>query len=253
LKLAKCSAPRPSSFRRGIGPTPLARCLRAAAVVALLLVGTARAADPWEFWPELNLYETLSPTTRLYFVTAYAKGKESELETLDLAGYLDITLKPRAIFRPSLLEADWQRNKYLWARIGYDYILRAEGRTRIAPENRGIVALHTRAYLPAEIVVEARARADLRWIEGDYSTRYRFRIEVNREFNVWDHVVTPWVQAEAFYDTRYDGWARELYQVGAEIGVTQHFRLEPSLVRQMDHLPSPSGLWAFALVARWYY
>jgi hypothetical protein len=253
LKLAKRSARRPSSFWRGAGHARLARGLRAAAVVALLQIGTARAADPWEFWPELNLYETLGPTTRLYFVAAYAQGKESELLTLDLAGYLDVTLKPRAILRPSLLEADWQRNKYLWVRVGYDHILRAEGSTRIAPENRGIVALLGRAYLPGEVLVEARARADLRWIEGDYSTRYRFRIEVNHDIDVGGHVVTPWIQAEAFYDTRYEGWSRALYQAGAEIGVTPHFRIEPSLARQVDSLPSHSGLWAFALVARWYY
>jgi hypothetical protein len=76
---------------------------------------------------------------------------------------------------------------------------------------------------------------------------------VNREFKAGEHVVTPWVQAEAFYDTRYQGWARQLYQVGAEIGITQHLRVEPSLARQVDRLPDPSGLWAVALVGRWYY
>jgi hypothetical protein len=70
---------------------------------------------------------------------------------------------------------------------------------------------------------------------------------------VLGHVLTPYFQAEYFYDPRYHGWARDLYQVGAEIGVTRHFRVEPSVARQVDHLPSPSGLYAFAFVARWYY
>jgi hypothetical protein len=46
-------------------------------------------------------------------------------------------------------------------------------------------------------------------------------------------------QAESVYDTRYDGWVRELYQVGAEIGVIRHFRVEPSVARQLADLPSP--------------
>ena len=62
---------------------------------------------------------------------------------------------------------------------------------------------------------------------------------MNRDFNVLDRVVTPYFQAEYFYDTRYDGWAREFYQVGAEIGITRHFRVEPSLTRQVDRLPDP--------------
>ena len=43
------------------------------------------------------------------------------------------------------------------------------------------------------------------------------------------------------------------YQVGAEIGLTEHLRAEPSVTRQVDTLPDRSGLYAFALVARWYY
>ena len=51
-------------------PRRLLPWLRAAACLALLLGGTARAGDPVEFWPELNLYKGLGPTTRLYFVAA---------------------------------------------------------------------------------------------------------------------------------------------------------------------------------------
>ena len=123
----------------------------------------------------------------------------------------------------------------------------------MAPEDRGIVSLQARAYLPAGILAEGRARADLRWIDGDYSTRYRFRLEVNREFIVRERAVTPYFQAEAFYDTRFDGWARELYQVGVEIQLTRHVRLEPYLARQLDTLPASSGVYAIGVVARWYY
>ena len=209
------------------------------------------SGDPWEFWPELNLFKKLNPTTRLYFVAANTKGKESEFRTVDLAGFVDLTLGPQLPHRRQ--KQDWQTKKYLWVRIGYDYIFKAEERTRTAPEHRGIVAVYGRVHLPGAILVEGRTRADLRWIEGDYSTRYRLRGEVNRDFTVLDHVVTPYFQAEYFYDTRYDGWSRDLYQMGAEIVVTGHFRVEPSVVRQIDHLPSPSGLYAFAVVARWYY
>ena len=240
--------------RQGPRKARQASCWRpAVAALALLLAGTARAGDPLEFWPELNLFETLGPTSRLYFVAAYGVGKESPLLTFDVAAYYDFTLTP--LLRHTLREEDWQRNKYLWARIGYDHVFRfeSEAGARTAPENRGIVALHARAYLPAGILFEGRARVDLRWIEGDYSTRYRLRGELNREFNVAGHPVTPILQAEIFYDTRYDGWARELYQACTEVGITERFRLEPSLARQVDRLPSHSGLWAIAIVARWYY
>jgi hypothetical protein len=212
---------------------------------------TPKAGDPWELWPELNLYTRLGPQTRLYFASSYADGKESDVRTLDLAGYFDVTIGPK--LRHSRQKADWQTKKYFWARIGYDHIFKAEGETKVAPEERGIVSLLARYYLPAGILVEARTRADLRWIEGEYSTRYRFRLEVNRDFDVSGHVVTPFVQAEYFYDNRYNGWSRALYVLGAEMAVTKHFRVEPSVARQLDRLPNASGLYAFAFVARWYY
>ena len=225
-----------------------------ALVAALVLspgVVYAQSGDPVEFWGELNLFKKVNPTTRLYFVVADTKGKESEFRTVDLAGFVDLTLGPQLPRRRQ--KQDWQTRKYLWVRIGYDHIFKAENQTRTAQENRGIVALYGRVHLPGAILFEARPRADLRWIEGSYSTRYRLRFEVNRDFTVLDRVVTPYFQAEYFYDTRYDGWSRDLYQMGAEIGVTGHFRVEPSVVRQLDKLPSPSGLYAVSFVARWYY
>ena len=225
-----------------------------ALVAALVLspgVVYAQSGDPVEFWGELNLFKKVNPTTRLYFVVADTKGKESEFRTVDLAGFVDLTLGPQLPRRRQ--KQDWQTRKYLWIRIGYDHIFKAENQTRTAQENRGIVALYGRVHLPGAILFEARPRADLRWIAGSYSTRYRLRFEVNRDFTVLDRVVTPYFQAEYFYDTRYDGWSRDLYQMGAEIGVTGHFRVEPSVVRQLDKLPSPSGLYAVSFVARWYY
>ncbi len=72
----------------------------------MLLSGAARADDPTEFWPELNLFEKLGPTTRLYFVAAFARGKESDALSLDLAGYCDLTLGPPV--RRKLRTEDWR-------------------------------------------------------------------------------------------------------------------------------------------------
>ena len=217
---------------------------------------SASSDDTSEFWPELNLFTTLNPTTRFYFVAANTKGKESTLRTLDLAGFVDFTVGPHLQIlqvRRARQKEDWQTKKYFWARIGFDHIFKAEDGSTTKSEERGIVALHARYYLPGAILLEGRTRADLRWIGDDYSTRYRLRLEVNRDFTLRNRVITPYLQAENFYDTRYDGWARQLYQVGAEIGVGPHFRVEPYVARQLDRLPSDSALTAFALVARWYY
>ena len=226
-------------------------CLSAALLAWLAPADTAYAADASEIWPEVSFFKKLSPRTRLFFDAAYAEGKESDDASLDLAAYLDVSLKP---FRKKLQTEDWQRNRYFWMRVGYDRIFKSsDGEAAEVSEDRGIVAFYGKAQLPAEFVLEARVRADLRWIGDDYSNRYRFRLEATREFTVREHTVVPYFNVEWFYDDRYDGWARTLYQLGPEVTVNKHFRYEIYVAYQRDHLPTRSDLSALGLNLKWYY
>lgn len=215
---------------------------------ALALATEARASR--EFWPELSAFIGMTPQTRLYLDASYALDKESPARTLDLSAFVDISLRP---LRESRRTEDWQRARMLWARVGYTRVFKAnEGAPSIA-EDRLSAALYAKALLPAEVLLEARLRSDLRWIGGDFSTRQRLRLELNREFAVQQHAVVPYFQIEGFYDARYDGWSRTLYQPGVEIELTPHFRLELYLARQQERLPKPDRTDALGVVAKWYY
>ena len=234
------------------------RGLRGLAITCtcLTLSGTASADDPWELWPEGQLFVGLNERTRVFLNAAYARGKESDARSLDTAAYLDISFVPIGPRRRRTFQTeDWQRGRYFWARVGYDRIFKAtEGETSpSAAEDRGILSLWAKFPLPASVWLEGRARADLRWIGGDYSTRYRWRMEATREFAVLDHAVVPYLNVEWFYDTRYDGWARTLYQAGGEVTVNKHWRFELNLSQQTDTLPETSRLNAFSVVLKGYY
>jgi len=187
----------------------------------------------------------------LYLDASYARGKESDTRTLDLTGAVDVSIEP--LLREQLRAEDWQRSRFLWTRIAYTRVLKSsDGSTSVA-EDRLNIALYAKAGLPAEVWIEGRARSDLRWIGGDFSTRQRLRLEINREFTVLAHSVVPYLQVEGFYDTRYHGLSRMLYQPGAEVTIDPHFRLALYLARQEDRLPKREILKAFGLVAKWYY
>ena len=223
----------------------------ALAAVAAALAPSTRAADASELWPELSAFVRIDDRTRAYLDAAYAKGKESGDRSLDVGAYLDLSLVP--ILREELRSEDWQRNRYLWTRIGYTRIFKASNGPAEVAEDRGVLALYGRAPLPADTTVEGRLRADLRWIGGDTSTRYRFRAEVNRELTVAGYTVVPYANVEWFYDTRYHGWARTLVQAGPEITVSKSFRYEVYLAWQADRLPKHESLGALGVVAKWYY
>ena len=228
-------------------------CCSVAAVLCgwLALSPAAQAADSEEFWPELSAYIRLNPQTRIFLDTSLAKGKESDVESWDAGAYVDVTLK--ALEGRSLLNLDWQQSRSIWTRVGYDRIFDAFAKPRSVTEDRGILAIYSKIPLPGAVVVESRARADLRWIGGDYSTRLRFRVEASREFSLLDHSVVPYFNVECFYDTRYDGWARTLYQAGSEVTASKHFRFEVYLAHQADRLPKSSSLNAGGVVAKWYF
>jgi hypothetical protein len=237
-----------------VQPLTLARLRRIlpAALVACQAAGhAAHAADSSEFWPEFSAFVGLGPRARLYLDVSNATGKESDTRSRDLSAFVDISIEP--IVREQLRTEDWQRSRFLWARLGYTHVQKASATAPQAGENRGVASVLAKAPLPAEVWLEARARADLRWIDGDYSQRYRFRVEATREFTVLEHTVVPYANAEGFYDTRYDGWARALYQAGVEVTVDEHFRFEVYLARQADRLPKKEDLNALGLVAKWYY
>jgi hypothetical protein len=156
--------------------------------------------------------------------------------------------------RKDLLTQDWQRNKYLWARVGYDRIFEATDVTGAeVVENRGVIALYGRIPLPASTWLETRTRADFRWIGDDYSNRYRFRLDLSREFTVLDHAVVPYGNVEWFYDTRYDDWSRTLATLGAEVTMSDRFRYEVYVARQADRLPDEKDLNALGVVLKWYF
>jgi hypothetical protein len=227
------------------------RPLAAALLAVPALTGAAHASGSWQSWPEISAFVNLHPQARLYLDAAYAQDVGANNQTLDAAAYVDISLMP--ILRPSLLREDWARSRYLWARIGYDHVFKGERWVPTPAEERCILSLFGKGPLPAAVWFELRSRADLRWIEGDYSTRYRLRGEFTREFAPFKRPLMPYLNVEWFWDTRYSGVARLLFMGGTEVTVSPSFRFELYLARQEDHQPSDVSVNALGLVAKWYF
>ena len=99
----------------------------------------------------------------------------------------------------------------------------------------------------------ARTRWDARDVDGSYSNRYRLRLQVEKSMQVAGHAVVAFANAETFYDTRYDTWNRQRYQLGAEAELNRTWRLEPSLIRQNDSRSQPAHVDAFGLALKYFH
>jgi hypothetical protein len=226
-------------------------------VVWLALNGAASAGTQNELWPEANAFLKLDARFRVYLHSrlsyspaSWTEDGTSSFQEVEAAAGLDITIKH--IRHHGLLKPVWERERHVFARVAYEYISTFGDVASQSHENRGIVELTGRIVIPRKVWLVNRARADLRDKNGHYSTRYRARLRAERETVVLGAVTMPYLGAEALYDTRYDAWSQQRYEVGVEIVLDDHWRLEPHYLRQDDQRSSPAHVNAFGLILKYY-
>jgi hypothetical protein len=232
------------------------RLVWAAALSAgvLLQIGSAGAESATKYWPEINGFFNLGERARLMLLASdefleetNKSGGSKESRTPQAGVNLDYTLKP--VLRTALRDEDWERDRYLWMRIGYTYLGNSDGWSN--GENRGILELNAREPLADGLWLTNRLKWDMRDVDGDYSNRYRVRLGMEKEFIVAGRKWVPYVDAESYYDTRYDYWNRQYYRSGVEIVASNRWRIEPYVGYQYDNSSGPEHIYVLGLILKY--
>ena len=87
-----------------------------------------------------------------------------------------------------------------------------------------------------------RNLVELRFINGEYSTRYRNRLTLERAFQVHHLRFDPYAWGELFYDTRYDSWVQNQYSFGAQFQFKRHWMLDGYYLHQNTSHSTPNHL-----------
>ena len=216
----------------------------------VLLIDTRkiRAQEPTtrdEFWPSIEVYLNVKPKVRLYLLGTVSKSVEDG-----------------ELFNAQSYEAqvgahvDYIPNEHFILRSGYRYGRAIGDNDNGFREHRLLSEQILRKLLPGDLLLTDRNREDFRFINGDFSFRYRNRVMIEREFQLnlpllRSRTITPYVSGEISYDTRFGVWNRNRYAVG----VVQSLRRGPILktllpkrglnldiylMRQNDSRSSPS-------------
>jgi hypothetical protein len=201
---------------------------------------------------EVNAYVRLSDRFRLFTAASVTQSLTEGVSDGELGAYLDV-LSLTPVF-PQLLDIDAARNRYIWGRVGYAFGGIHEGlRLRDGYSETRIVAELTGRYpFAIGFWVVTRGRIDMRTLSGERSDRYRIRLGVEKEYTVLGRAVVPYVNAEFLYDTRFDAWNRQIYQVGVEITLNESFRIEPSYAFQIDTEVEPTRLDRVGIALKYY-
>lgn len=180
-------------------------------VLYLLLIATqtARAQEPAtskEFWPEVDVYITVKPKVRLYLLGTISKSVEDG-ELFDAQSY-EAQIGAHVDYIP---------NNHLILRTGYRFGTAIGDNDDGFREHRLLTEQTLRKLLPGDVLLSDRNRQDFRFLNGDFSFRYRNRITIEREVPTFrERTITPYVSGEIFYDTRFNVWNRNRVAVGVQ-------------------------------------
>ena len=205
----------------------LPRAWRALVWAAFLMVssGSSVHAQTSPVWPEIGTYVKMSDQLRFYFLatTVHEDGESTEAE---LGVNVDVYFKPIVRTPILLFRLDEAKNRFLMLRIGYRFL---PSYTGDPTENRGVLEAtgrHPLMGLLGNVLLSDRNRFDFRFIEGDYSWRYRNRLSAEKEFSIRRVRVNPYARFEVYYDSRYSKWSRTEFQAGSSFPVTSRWELE---------------------------
>lgn len=162
-----------------------------------------------EVWPEIDVYVHVKPKIRLYFMATTSRAVED-----------GEAFNGKAFEAQIGAHIDYIPNKHVVLRTGYRFGTSLGDTDSPYKENRFLTEQTLRQMLPGSLLLSDRNREDFRFINGDFSFRYRNRVTIEREFHLFKkRTITPYVSGEIYYDTRYDAWNRNRLTAGVQISV----------------------------------
>jgi hypothetical protein len=201
-------------------------------------------------WPEIDTFFKVNSKLRLSFYAATTR-EEAHGTDAEIGPNIDFFVKPlRKAKRFTIFQLDQSKSRLLVLRSGYRYM----PSTTAPTENRGILEATGRYPIAWNVLVSDRNRTDLRFINQEFSWRYRNRLTAEREFAIKSYHLAPYVRAEAYYDSRYGKFSRTSETAGCPFPIRKQSEIEPYYEHQNDTSKAPNRqVNAFGLVLNLYF
>ncbi|MCG3204612.1 MAG: hypothetical protein KCHDKBKB_01327 [Elusimicrobia bacterium] len=166
--------------------------------------------------PEMALYITHNSNLRSRFV-ANGTWKE-EVEEFTSAGFeYDLDIGLLSFFRRYVFkDPNAEKSKRISVRLGYAYLPDLVSGDPDLDEERALGEVTFRFPLGQAWLLTDRNRGELRFIGDVESTRYRNRLRLERNVAISRFRITPYANAEAFFESITDEWNQVDGTVGAE-------------------------------------
>lgn len=193
-------------------------------------------AQGGEILPELDVYYRAQQHLRLWLQVKGTRegGDPSQAEigpSLDF--YLDPWIKLNGA---TVFDVDQSKSRPLVLSVGYRYL----GSSSAASENRLEAVATGNVPLKGKLLLSDRNRFDFDWQSGQFSWRYRNRVNLQRAVGVRHYHPTPYISGEFFYESQYSKWSDTALYAGCLFPVTQHIRFETYYEHQNNTGKTPN-------------
>ena len=202
---------RPTRIERSV-PFRISRLIWAVWVLGYL--GEPLRAD--NLVPEGVIYLTHNKIFRSRFAAGLNyRTEDGSFSSGNLEYDLDVGLLPffrRYVFKDPNVE----KAQRLTTRLGVAYIPDLRDVDNPTDETRGVLEITGRIPFGGAWLLADRNKFDFRWIENKDSVRYRNRLRLEHSVALNSVKITPYANAEAYYDFKVDQWNRADLTLGAE-------------------------------------
>ena len=213
---------------------------------------TALAQPPTkEVWPEIDTWLRLSPAWRLSLFVPISENLDTHYREGNLIPQVDFAFGKARFQRRLMDEARAGNMKLFLARGGYLGGKSLDDHGEEYTEYTAFGEMHQRIPVKGGLLLSHRLRTELRWLGKDsheFSTRWRYRLMVEKEFGAGRVSLVPYVNVEPYYDSRYDTVNRVRLIGGSSVAWASHTALEINGTYQYDSRSSTKELLALSVI-----
>jgi len=223
--------------------------------LAIIFCSSATSQSPattteTQVWPEIDAHVQLPSHFRVLTFSGLEQGVVFPYQQWYAAAGLGYQWKH--ISRLHLENIDPDKEHYFLVGGGYEF-LRTIQSGKISDESRldldGVFNLRP----TARFLVSDRNRLEFRWINGNYSTTYRDKLTVERDFLLRGFRFSPYVAAEVFYNGAQNSWNQEWYYAGIQWPYKRLFMVDTYYQRQNCTSCNPTNWNAAGVTLNFYF
>jgi Protein of unknown function (DUF2490) len=194
--------------------------------LSLTATGPQASAQTDQFLPEIDLTYKVTSAVRASFQAKQTR-EGGEETTAEIGPSVEFYLKPLIrLQNVTLFDLDDAKSRPMVFSIGYRYLPSPNSPSPNSPAVNRLEPTLTFHFPAARFLLSDKNRGDLDWTHGNFSWRYRNRVQIEKRLTIHRYHPAPYASAEFFYQSRYAKWSDTALYAGCLFPIAKRFEFD---------------------------